>query len=132
MHLMLHTEKCPEITQRKMKNNWKRVPQHIILKNILLKALNKSKDDYMHSNEFISRINKSRSESRHLSEKCRELKEKSSHRWSVMNIFQTSIKFLTEILKINVQNIDKKRDVNLEFYTHLNCQWRNDKIDMIR
>lgn len=44
--------KYAEIAQREMKNNYRRVPQHIIPENILLKALNKSKDVYMNSNEF--------------------------------------------------------------------------------
>lgn len=41
-----------EIAQREMKNNCRRAPQRIILENILLKALNKTKDVYMNSNEF--------------------------------------------------------------------------------
>lgn len=44
--------KYSEIAQRERKNNCRRAPQHIILENILLKALNKSKDVYMNNNEF--------------------------------------------------------------------------------
>lgn len=53
MHINHITQgKYAEIAQREMKNNCRRTPQHIILESILLKALNKSKDVHMNSNEF--------------------------------------------------------------------------------